>query len=456
MELSFLGAAGTVTGSRFLLRARGRRVLVDCGLFQGVRALRRRNWKPFPVDPASLDAVLLTHAHLDHSGWLPVLVREGFDGPIFCTDATADLCAILLPDSGRIQEEEADYANRKGFSRHDPALPLYTEEDAREVLGRLETVPMGEWLEVAGLEARFRPAGHILGAAGIEVRTPGDEGGRGAVHFSGDLGREEDLLMRPPVPAEAGGCVVMESTYGDRDAAEEDPMARLEGILARTVERGGKLLVPSFAVGRAQMVLLMLHRIFSQESGLRVPVYVNSPMATDVTDVYLDHPGGHRLESRESLQAFSAPTFVASVEESKALVRADGPLVVVAGSGMVTGGRILHHLAADVGDPRHTVLLVGFQAPGTRGASLAEGADRIKMHGRWFPVRADVEQLHGLSAHAQRQELLRWLAAAEPRPRRVYLVHGEPKAADAFRLLVDEELGLPVRAAEDGETVELP
>ncbi|HSR42434.1 MAG TPA: MBL fold metallo-hydrolase [Longimicrobiales bacterium] len=450
MELTFHGAAGTVTGSRFLVETGGARVLVDCGLFQGVKPLRLRNRSPFPVEPGSIDAVFLTHAHLDHGGWLPVLVREGFDGPIHCTGATADLCGILLPDSGRIQEEEADYANRKGFSRHDPALALYTEEDARRVLGRFERVSTGAWIEVAGVEARFRPAGHILGATGVHLRAEGT-----TLHFSGDLGREEDPLMEPPEPAEGADTIVMESTYGDREAAESDPRARLRDVLARTLERGGKLLVPSFAVGRAQTVLLLLHRIFAEEPDLRVPVYVNSPMATDVTDVYLDHPGGHRLSSREALDAFGAPTFVRSVQASKALVRSDEPMVVVAGSGMVTGGRIVHHLAADVGNPRHTVLLVGFQAPGTRGASLVAGAERIKMHGRWFPVRAEVRQLHGLSAHAQQGELVRWIAAAEPRPERVYLVHGEPAAADALRLLIQDELGLPARAAADGETVEV-
>jgi len=448
LELGFLGAAGTVTGSRFQVSAASTRILVDCGLYQGVKALRRRNWESPPPDPAGLDGVVLTHAHIDHSGYLPALARDGFEGPVWCTAPTADLCEILLPDAGHIQEEDARYANRKQFSRHHPALPLYTEEDARAMLPQLVPVAWDTPREVGDLRFRLLPAGHILGASSAVV-----EGEGAVVVFSGDLGRRHDLLMHPPRPPVAADAIVMESTYGDRVHPDEDPVEAIAAVLRRTVERGGVLLVPSFAVGRAQTLLLCLHRIFERGMAPRVPVFVNSPMATDATDLYRRHTDAHRLTPEHCAEVCAGARFVRSVEESRRLAARREPCVIVSASGMATGGRVLHHLKALAPERRNTILLPGFQAPGTRGDALARGAERVKIHGSWIPVEAEVVQLDMFSAHADQDGLLEWLASAEEPPGEVLLVHGEPLAADALRLRIQEELGLPVRAVEFQERV---
>lgn len=448
MHVTFLGAAGTVTGSKHLVEAAGTRVLVDCGLFQGVKVLRRRNWAPPPLEARSLDAVLLTHAHIDHTGYLPVLVREGFKGPIYATPPTADLCEILLPDSGRLQEEDAEYANRKGFSRHRPALPLYTEGDALRVLPLFEPIELGGEVAVGGVDVRATAAGHILGAASLRVKAEGVR-----VLFSGDLGRRDDPLMPAPAAPQASDTIVMESTYGDRLHENGDPVSSLAAVLRRTVDRGGRLLVPSFAVGRAQLVLYCVEEAFRRGEAPRVPVFVNSPMATDVSKLYVKHAEAHRLSRDACAKMFSRVTFVQSVEESKALVRRKDPTVVISASGMLTGGRVLHHLRAVAPDPASTILLVGYQAPGTRGAALLGGARRIKVHGAYVDVRCEVASLDLFSAHADRDGLLDWLSAAPEPPGEVLLVHGEPVAADALRLAIEERLGWPARAAEDRETV---
>lgn len=451
MRLTFLGAAGTVTGSKFLVESPGgARVLVDCGLYQGVKQLRLRNWQPLPVDAASLDAVVLTHAHLDHSGYLPALVRAGFEGPIHCTPPTRDLCEILLPDSGRIQEEDARYANRKRFSKHDPALPLYTEEEATRVFDQIEEVDFGEERAVADLRFRLTPAGHILGAASALVSGDG-----GAVLFSGDLGRDDDLLMRPPQPPAGADWIVMESTYGDRSHGDADPIEALAEVAKRTAARGGVVLIPSFAVGRAQTLLLCLHELFRRELAPDLRVYVNSPMATDVTRLYQRHAAYHRLSRGRCAEVFGAATFTRSVEESKELAAQRFPAVILSASGMATGGRVLHHLKALAPDHRNTILLPGFQAPGTRGASLAAGDATVKIHGRHVPVRAEVVTLDVFSAHADRDGLLGWLSRASPMPRRVFLVHGEPVPADTLRRCVEETLGVPACVPEWRESVEL-
>lgn len=450
MRLTFLGAAGTVTGSRFLLEERGRRLLVDCGLFQGVKVLRQRNWRPLPVDPASIAAVALTHAHIDHSGYLPVLVRDGFDGPVYCTPATADLLGILLPDSARIQEEDARLANREGYSRHHPALPLYTEEDARAVLDRLEPVDFGEPFQAGPFRGSLLAAGHILGAAGVTV-----EADAGRVHFSGDLGRPEDLLLPAPEPPPAVDWLVMESTYGDREHADGDPFAVLRPIVRRTLERGGVLLIPSFAVARAQTMLYCIWRLLEDGAVPRVPVFLDSPMATSATEIYRRHHDLHLLDEATTAAAFGVADYVSSVSQSKAVSASRGPQIVISSSGMATGGRVLHHLKAFAPDAANTILLPGFQAPGTRGAALAAGAPSVKIHGSYVPVRAEVVQVDLFSAHADRDDLLAWLAARRGDPRRIFLVHGEADAADALRRRIDEDLGLPVEAADHLETVEL-
>jgi metallo-beta-lactamase family protein len=450
-ELTFLGAAGTVTGSRYLLRDGSSRLLVDCGLFQGLKQLRLRNWAPFPVPPREIDAVALTHAHLDHSGYLPVVIRGGFAGPVFATPATRDLCGILLPDSGHLQEEEAERANRKGYSRHHPALPLYTQAEAEASLARFESVPFERPQRVGGFTLRFRPAGHILGAATLAV-----EHRAGTVVFSGDLGRPNDPVMRPPDPVRAADWLVVESTYGDRLHPEgAGPEAELGEIVRRTAARGGVLVVPAFAVGRAQMVLYLLHRLRRHGVVPPLPVYIDSPMAADALDVLLAYAGEHRLSAAECRAMVEGIRITRSVEESKAIDAQRGPMIVISASGMATGGRVLFHLERFAPDHRNTVLLVGHQAAGTRGDTLVRGGRQLKIHGRWVPVRAEVAVLDGLSAHADAAEIIEWLGGFERPPRATFVTHGEPVAADALRLRIEQELGWPVRVPEQGETVAL-
>ena len=446
MRLTFLGAAGTVTGSRYLVESGKTRVLVDCGLYQGVKSRRNRNWRSSPVDPGSIDAVLLTHAHIDHSGLLPALARDGFSGPIHATPATTELSRIMLPDAAHIQEEDAAYANRKGFSRHHPALPLYTQADAEKCLQQFRPVDFEAVHRVGDLEFRFRRAGHILGAASVELR-----GGGRSLLFSGDLGRDDDLMMHPPEPPGAPDFVVIESTYGDRLHGADDPIEFVAATLRETQERGGILLIPSFAVGRTQTLLYCLHQIFERKLAARVPVYVNSPMATSVTDLYRATTRDHRLSHAQCEDVCSVARFVRSVSESRELGDRRDPMVILSASGMATGGRILHHLKALAPDPRNTILLPGFQAPGTRGDALARGAETIKLHGIRVPVRAHIEQLDMLSAHADQQGLLDWLARCETPPKQVYVTHGEPVAADTLRQLTEERLGFPASVPDQDD-----
>jgi metallo-beta-lactamase family protein len=448
MEVTFLGAAGTVTGSKFLVRSGTTRVLVDCGLFQGLKELRQRNWRPLPFDPGDLDAVVLSHAHLDHTGFLPALIRDGYDGPVHCTLPTRDLCTILLADSGRIQEEDAEYANRKGFSKHSPALPLYTSEDAERAIGRLAPVAMRQDFSIGQLSFTYHPAGHILGAASVRVQA-----GAKAVLFSGDLGRSDDLLM--PVPDLPGSpdWVVMESTYGDRDHPKGDPIEALGEVAKRTLERGGVLIIPSFAVGRAQTMIYCFHRLFETGQVERVPVFLNSPMAIDVSELYHLHHSFHKLTLEQCARAFRDVRFVHSVSQSKALNRRKGPMVIIAAAGMLTGGRVLHHLKTFGGDPRSTILLPGYQAEGTRGAALLRGEEQLKIHGRYWPIRAEVIQHNIFSAHGDQGDLVSWIGECERPPRGVALVHGEPDAARTLTGRIGETLGYDARPARDGETV---
>jgi metallo-beta-lactamase family protein len=426
------------------------RVLVDCGIYQGFKQLRLRNWKPPPFEPSELDAVVLSHAHLDHSGYLPALVRDGYRGPIHVTPPTRDLCRILLPDSGHINEEDARYANRKKFSKHAPALPLYTEEDARQVFPQLSVVEYGDEIRIGDLRVQLSCAGHILGAASVSVSD-----GHRQLLISGDLGRGDDLLMPPPKPPGAPDWLVVESTYGDRRHADVDPIEAVAGILAKTAQRGGVLLIPSFAVGRAQTLLYCLHEIFERGLCPPVPVYLNSPMAGSVTDLYERYVDYHRLSADTCGAVCDVATFTRTVDESKALAERRGPLVIISASGMATGGRVLHHLKALAGDPANTILLPGFQAPGTRGAALAAGASSIKIHGAYVPVSAEVIQLDVFSAHADRDGLIEWLAACERAPRRVFVAHGEPVASDALRLAIEEKLGYEAEVPEYLERFEL-
>jgi metallo-beta-lactamase family protein len=450
-NLSFLGGAGTVTGSKYLIEASDRRILVDCGLFQGFKQLRLRNWKPFAVSPSSIDAVLLTHAHIDHSGYLPVLVGSGFAGPVICTTATRDLCQILLPDSGHLQEKEAEFANRHGFSRHRPPRPLYTQTDAERALEQFRPVAFDLKQQITPeVSARFLPAGHILGAAIIDCRIEDV-----TVVFSGDLGRPRSPIMVDPTPVARADYLVVESTYGDRTHSPEDPETALAEVIARTAARGGTVVIPAFAVGRTQILLYHLQRLKAARRIPDLPTYLDSPMAIDASDIYRSHPNDHLLGADECRTAFGVAKYVRSVEDSKALDRDVYPKVIISASGMATGGRVLHHLKHFAPDPRNTVLFAGFQAGGTRGAAMIAGADTIKIHGEHVPVRAEVDHLDMLSAHADSNEIMEWLAKFSEPPRMTFIVHGEPGPADALRHRIKEELGWACAVPEHEERVEL-
>jgi metallo-beta-lactamase family protein len=451
LTLQFLGANATVTGSRTLVETDDARLLVDCGLFQGYKPLRLRNWAPFPLDPASLDAVVLTHAHLDHSGYLPRLVRLGFDGPIWCTPATAALCRILLPDSARLLEEEAGYANRKSSSRHRPAEPLYDERDATRALKQLVEVDVHhDFAPAGGVRARFRRQGHILGAAAVTL-----EHAQQRIVFSGDVGRPNDPVMRAPEPPDDADWLVVEATYGNRKHRSADVEAELADALRPVLERGGVAVVPAFAVGRAQALLHAIARLQSAGRIPEAPVYLNSPMASDVTALYRRFPDDHRLDAAALAELSRNTRIINSVEESKALNRRKGPMVIVSASGMATGGRVLHHLRLYAPDSRNTIALVGFQASGTRGAALAAHENSIKLHGEYVRVRANVESIASLSAHADYRELLQWLSSLTDPPVRTFVTHGEPAAADAMRRRISETLGWPCEVPVYQQTVEL-
>ncbi|MFZ5657294.1 MAG: MBL fold metallo-hydrolase RNA specificity domain-containing protein [Pseudomonadota bacterium] len=450
-RLQFLGAAGTVTGSRYLVHAAGRRILVDCGLFQGYKVLRERNWAAFPVPPDSIDAVVLTHAHLDHSGYLPALVQQGFRGAVHCTAATRDLCGLLLPDSAHLLEEEAAYAARKGYSKHAVPKPLYTERAAQLALRRLVAHDYDTDVEIApGVRLRFHPAGHILGAAHVSLHA----GGR-HLHFSGDIGRPVDPMMKPPSPLPACDVLVCESTYGDRKHPPIDPEAELAPIVRRVAERRGVIVIPAFAVGRAQALLLNLARLRQRGEIPEIPVYLNSPMAVNATQLYHAHHHEHRVSDADCTAMYELATFVNSVEESKALNRRKGPMIIVSASGMATGGRVLHHLEAFGPFEKNAILLAGYQAGGTRGALLAGGATRIRMFGREVPIRAEVMQLQAFSGHADADEMLAWMSTAPTPPARVYVTHGEPAAADTLRGRIEHELGWHARVPEHLQEVEV-
>jgi metallo-beta-lactamase family protein len=453
--LTFLGAAGTVTGSQHLLDDGARRVLLDCGLFQGLRELRNRNWAPPRVDPRRLDAVLLSHAHIDHSGALPRLSRAGFAGPVYCTSATADLLRIMLPDAAHLQEEEADWRNRHGASKHDPALPLFTAEDADRVLGLVRTVEFDRaFAPAADVEARFASSGHILGAALVQCRI----GGRRVV-FSGDLGRYGVPIMRDPEPVAEADLLLVESTYGDRAHPVDDRDVRLAQAVTRAAETLGWLLIPAFAVGRAQEILYDLRALEEARRVPALPVYLDSPMAIEAAVVYATHPDEHDADLVRA-EAGGARPFAPrrlhlcrTVHESKRLNDTGGPGIIIAGSGMATGGRILHHFRRLLPDASTTVLFVGYQAAGTRGRLLRDGAHEVKIFGRAVPVRARIMVSDAYSAHADRGEILRWLGAFTHPPAMTYVVHGEPAAAAALRDAIASELGWKAAVAVDGQRV---
>jgi metallo-beta-lactamase family protein len=449
-SIKFLGAAQTVTGSRYLVETDGARVLVDCGLFQGLKSEREKNRAPLPFDAASLDAVVLTHAHIDHSGYLPRLCAAGFTGPVYCTPGTADLLQILLPDSGHLQEEEARHANKWGYSRHRPALPLYTQEDARNSLQQLSTRPYYARFDVApGVSVRFTRAGHIIGSACVAMLA-----GQVRINFTGDVGRPADPIMKPPDPLEDADVLITESTYGDRRHPQADVRALLEQTVRETARRGGVILVPAFAVGRAQHLMHLLAQLKTAGRIPDVPVYLDSPMAIKATGIFCNHREDHRLSEAECRLMCDGVHYARTPDDSKAIDQGKGPMIVISASGMATGGRILHHLKRFLPDPQNAVLFVGYQAAGTRGRSIVDGADEVKIHGQYVKVGASVVQAHGLSAHADYREMLDWFAAGRLSPHQVFVTHGEPSAADAFRRRLKDTFGWNAQVPVAGTKVE--
>jgi len=444
--LTFLGATQTVTGSKYLLEAGGERLMIDCGLFQGHKELRLRNWDRFPVDPSSIRWIVLTHAHLDHIGYIPRLIKEGFRGQIWATSATVDLARLVLPDSGHLQEEDAEYANKKGFSKHKPALPLYTHEEAMRSLEFFQVAAESKPLELSPhFKIRFFRAGHILGARMVEVIIT-EAGKTVTILFSGDIGRFPQLIIKEPVVPEAADYLVCESTYGDRLHPTDDFQARLAQIVEETAQRGGSVIIPAFAIGRTQELLYLFRMLINSGRMQSLPIHVDSPMAIDATDLYRKHHEDHNLQTDEfeagGHRLFAQPNvhFDLTVEQSKALNECHYPTIIISASGMATGGRVLHHLARCLPDHRNTVLFVGFQAPGTRGHSIQSGVDAVKMHGQMVPVRARVETIENLSGHADYGEIMGWLKKLSAAPRRVFITHGELHAAESLQEKIRAEL----------------
>ena len=456
MNIQFLGAANTVTGSRYLVTHGDIKVLVDCGLFQGFKNLRLKNWDPFPLNVSEIDAVVITHAHLDHSGYIPLLVKNGFRGVIYATAPTVDLCKILLPDSGFLQEEEAKFANKRGYSKHNPARPLYTAEDADESLKYFKAVPWKDLAQVAkkansSVHIAFYPAGHLLGAASVLLKTEA-----GSIVFSGDLGRAVDPMVRAPEFLEGADTLVVESTYGNRQHPQIDSEEELKNVILRTHKRQGILLIPSFAVGRAQLLLYYIHRL--KKSRLipgDIPVYLNSPMAAEANRAFAEHFSELKISKAELDEIWKGVKIIKSADESKALNEQTEPAIIIAASGMATGGRVLHHLKSVAPHAQNSIMFVGFQAGGTRGDLIVRGAKEIKMHGEYWPIKAEVINMETLSAHADAGEILTWIGNLNNKPKRIFVTHGEPAAADALRRSIEETLNIPACVPDYLQKIEL-
>jgi metallo-beta-lactamase family protein len=459
-KLSFYGAAGTVTGSRFLLELDGQRLLVDCGLFQGKKQNRLRNWESFPAAPDSIDRVILTHAHIDHSGYLPRFCNAGFSGPIHCTHATNDLCKILLMDSAKIQMEDARWANKSGYTKHRPALPLYTADDAERALGQFESLNYGESLYLSNLRVKFKDAGHILGSAFVEIRTNGS-GDSKKILFSGDLGRPGRPILRDPMQAFNVDYLILESTYGDRLHEATSPEEELAKVIKRSMGRGGVLLIPAFAVGRTQQILFVLRELEEEGQIPPVKVFVDSPMAVDTTGVFEKRKGDYDLNSKilelngKRILQPKKLTLTRDRKQSKKIDQVKSGAIIISASGMLSGGRILHHLTRRLPKKENTILFIGYQAEGTRGRALLEGSQKIKIHGREVPVKAQVEQVSGYSGHADYNEILAWLMGFNRKPKRTFLVHGERHASEALAEKIRGSLGWEVVIPEFGQSFDL-
>jgi metallo-beta-lactamase family protein len=437
MEILFLGAAHTVTGSKYLLTVGTKKILIDCGLFQGLKELRLRNWEPLPVDPGSIDAVIITHAHIDHTGYLPLLVKNGYKGKIYASDGTKALCAVLLPDSGRLQEEEARFANKYGYSKHKTALPLYTEQDANIALEHFEIVDFNVPFQLFD-DCRFElyRAGHIIGASFIKV-----ENNKTSILFSGDIGRPHDPVMQPPSIIDQADYIVMESTYGDRLHDATDPMPQIRDVINQTVKRGGSIIVPAFAVGRAQSLLYCISELKKRGEIPDIPVYLDSPMAISASHILCSHKNDHRLTDEQCNELSTVAKYINSQTESKQLDANKMPKIIISASGMLEGGRILHHFKVFAPDPKNTIFITGYQAVGTRGELVARGDRTIKIHGEQVSVNAQVVILTSGSAHADYREMLDWLKCFKKPPKKVFLTHGEYNSALSFQQKIVDELG---------------
>lgn len=434
MKIQFLGAVQTVTGSKYLIQANQINILIDCGLFQGYKNLRLRNWDPLPINPRKIDYVLLTHAHIDHSGYIPLLVKNGFRGKVLCTAATKDLCNILLPDSGHLHEEDARYANRKGYSKHHPALPLYTQQEAEDSLKYFHAVSFEERIQIArNLHATFYYGGHILGASFIRLEYENT-----SLLFSGDLGRQDDPLMYAPKAPPDSDFFVIESTYGNRIHDNSDPLIQMKAVINRTVKRGGSIIIPSFAVGRTQSLLYYLHELKSKKEIPDIPVFVDSPMATNATQIFSRYAEQNRLTKEQNKAVCDVALYINSVDESIALNHQKFPVIIISASGMATGGRVVHHIRHFAPNHNNTILFSGFQVGGTRGDRMIRGEREIKMFGQMIPVCAEVAQIENLSAHADYTEMLNWLAHLKKAPRKLFITHGEISAAQALKSQIEQ------------------
>jgi metallo-beta-lactamase family protein len=437
MKITFYGATQTVTGSKYLIEHNGKKILVDCGLYQGLKELRLRNWTKFPVDPKEIHAIILTHAHVDHSGYIPRLIKDGFNGRIICTPATFELCSILLPDSGHLQEEEAEYAKKKGYSKHKNPLPLFTLEEALKSLKYFDTLDYGKEMEILkGLTFKFINAGHILGAAQVILSN-----GPKTIGFSGDLGRPNDPIIYPPEVPKNCDYLVVESTYGDRLHSKDDPVETFKNIILRTFKRGGIIIIPAFAVGRTQLILYYIHQLFQNKEIPKMPVYLNSPMAQDATELFCRYQKINRLNHAQCQEVFNVAKFVTSVDESKALNELKNPAIIIAGSGMVSGGRVIHHVKNYGPDPKNTILFTGYQSAGTRGELIINGKKEVTIHGQSVPINAEVDLIDNLSAHPDQNELVDWARTIPKRPTKVFITHGEIHQAEGLKKKLEKEFG---------------